>query len=119
MAEEKYRAKLGANAEELEDKGPFANYILVNPDTSKVYDFWQVILLAAMLTEFIVLPYNIATDVRKQLYDDDGNFTTALYIEFTIDIIFVLNMILTFATAFKGDFGWIESFPKIVINYIS
>jgi hypothetical protein len=39
MAEEKYRAKLGVS-EENPDKGPFANYILVNPDTSRTYDFW-------------------------------------------------------------------------------
>lgn len=65
MAEEKYKAKLGGAGDEQADKGTFANYILINPDTSRTYDFWQIILLAAMLTEFLMLPYNIATDVRK------------------------------------------------------
>lgn len=31
----------------------------------------------------------------------------------------VLNMAFTFVTAFKGDFGWIETFPKIALNYLS
>lgn len=72
-----------------------------------------------MLIEFVLLPYNIATDVRKQLYDEEGNYTNSFYIEFVIDIIFVMNMLFTFATAFKGDFGWIETWPQIILNYIS
>ena len=67
----------------------------------------------------MAFPYNVATDVRLQLYDADGDFTNFFYIEFVIDIVFVLNMILTFATAFRGDFGWIETFPQIVLNYVS
>ena len=71
-----------------------------------------------MLTEFVILPYNIATDVRKQLFNEDGTFRTMLYVEFTIDIIFVLKQVLTFCTAYRGDFGWIESFVAISLNYI-
>jgi len=119
MAEEKYRAKLGGNPDDQADKGAFANYILINPDTSRTYDLWQIILLAASLTEFVSFPYNVATDVRLQLYDEDNNFTNFFYIEFVIDIVFVLNMVCTFATAFRGDFGWIETFPQIVLNYVS
>jgi hypothetical protein len=40
MAEEKYKAKLGGAGDEQADKGTFANYILINPDTSRTYDFW-------------------------------------------------------------------------------
>jgi hypothetical protein len=40
MAEEKYKVELGVGEEGQADKGAFANYILVNPDTSRTYDLW-------------------------------------------------------------------------------
>jgi len=47
----------------MEKPNFFRSYLLIHPDTSRTYDFWQVIVLLSYLTEFCLMPYTVCTDV--------------------------------------------------------
>jgi len=55
----KYKAKY----DEPQNKGKtfFQTYLLVIPDNSRVYDFWQILMFAAYLVEFVLVPYTLAS----------------------------------------------------------
>lgn len=96
----------------------------MNPDSSRIYDIWQFVMIIAVCAEFVLMPYSICTDVKESLYefDSDGKITAflnQLYYEFIIDVVHVINMLMIFVTAIKGDFGWIETWPQIALAYIT
>jgi hypothetical protein len=92
--------------------------LLIHPDTSRTYDFWQCIVLLAYLTEFVLMPYVTCTDVESQIYDDDKSKSIIFYIEVTIDIILALNILFNFVTAVKIDLAYREEWTKIAYSYV-
>lgn len=102
-----------------EGSGLFYNYILINPDKSRVLLVWEFFFFFACILELGLVPYTVCTDINEMLYKKDGTKDTFYYMEVIIDIMWLINIIITFMVAVKKDFGMEQKFSQIACNYCS
>jgi hypothetical protein len=95
----------------------FRNYLLIHPETSRIIDLWEFIMLLAYLVEMILMPYTVFIDINLPKYEEFDCFN--YYAELTIDILHVINMYVCFNKALKTDLGWNTKCSFIMFNYIT
>jgi len=79
---------------------------------------WHILFFFAGLFELALVPYTICTGVNLMLYKEDGQNDTFFYMELIIDIMWLVNILVTFCTAVKKDFGLEDEFKQIAQNYL-
>lgn len=94
MGENAIKSKMKIkNAALNENKKSFyETYLLINPEKSKLYDIWSLLMLCTYLVEFVLIPYTIFVGHEELL--DNGN----RYYEILIDLMHVFNMIVILVT---------------------
>jgi hypothetical protein len=80
---------------------------------------WEFFFFFAGILELGLVPYTVCTDINNMLYKPDGTKETFFYLEIIIDIMWLINICLTFCTAVKKDFGMEVKFSQIAINYLT
>lgn len=93
-------------------KQSLSQSILINPKSAKkiLFDYFIYVVL---FISFILTPYNIAFHMETLL-----NYKPMRFMEFSIDCILCLNMILNFFENFKINKKWNTSVRKTVKRYL-
>lgn len=95
-----------------EEKPIFEKYFLINSSKSKYLALFKFLFLIAILIELILLPYTVCYGI------DYVYITYTSNVEYTIDIIWVINIILTFFVSLEND-GVVINKPKsIMVAYL-
>ena len=63
LIEDKEKHKLAKSNKSVSEGSFFKSYLLIKPDNSKFYDFWQVLMMATYLLTFWSVPYIVCTDI--------------------------------------------------------
>jgi len=92
-------------------KGFILTYLVKTPKTSKAYQVWEIICFFVLLCEFALVPYTICTHPKEVLE------VTYLF-EFVIDCLWILNMCVSFTTAFVKDVEIITDLREIAMKYL-
>ena len=87
-------------------------YIIIDPGTSRTYQIWEFIFLICMFIEFFMVPYTSCNDPEELLL-------STWRLEFAVDIIWFLNIIFSFCTAFKKDTDLITEPRAIACKYLT
>jgi len=108
------------NRKKLDDKKKktiFETYILIDPDKSKFYGFWQFIMLISCLAEFLMIPY--VTGCKDIALTTDKN-QEIFYYNVSVDFIWLCNIMVCFVTSHRDPVDLVISpNPKtIAISYI-
>lgn len=95
--------------EEIEQEEHPPPYIL--QPSSNIKSYWNSINIALLLYTAIYMPYRIS------FIDDDNTFQMVL--DWSIDSLFFIDIIITFFSAYEEADGYIESnWKKIAITYV-
>lgn len=86
-------------------------YLIKNPKSSRTYQIWEIIWFFVLICEFNLVPYTICTNPTEVL-----EYT--FLIEFVIDCLWILNMFMSFTTAFMKDVELITDLSEIAIKYL-
>jgi hypothetical protein len=116
MQQEKLKAKYGDGSMEKKPKSKslFNTYFLIDPDNSRPYFVWKIFFFLAGLLELVLTPYTICMGVNRMIFKDDlESREVNFYMELIIDIMWLINIFVTFCTAVKKDFGLEKEFSQI------
>ena len=93
----------------------FEKYILIDPDKSKGYVFWQFVLLLACLMEFLMVPFIIGcTEISNTSDKTQWIFSYNL----AVDGIWVCNIFVCFITSYRDQLELIKDPKTLAIAYI-
>jgi hypothetical protein len=114
--DEKFKKKrLDSDLEGFKKPSIFEKYILIDPDKSRGYTFWEMVLLLACTSEFLLVPYVIGcTDITKT--SDMTNYI--FFYNVVVDAIWVINIFVCFVTAFKDQLELIKNPKTLAIAYL-
>lgn len=111
-----YRLTADAKEKDEEDKELNQNWcernlIIKDPSDSKFYFFWELIFALALFVEFLLVPYTSCTNIIEVLDK------TEMY-EIIIDIVWLINIIVSFCTPFTRDVDRVNKCGEIAEKYI-
>lgn len=87
-------------------------YVMIKPENNKLYILWRFFFFCSILLSFIVIPLQLAT--KLEYFDE----ISVLNIELTLDVVWLLNIILCFITSEKLNTVWVNEFSKIAPRYL-
>jgi len=109
----KNRIKLKAALNKKEVKNFYQTYLLIDPQSSRLFDLWQLCMLASYLVEMVLIPYTVFVGYETMLHESTWQ------IEMAIDALHVVNIFVIVCTQTKGDGTGPETdFCKILSTYI-
>ncbi len=79
--------------EKKEDPKTCAEKMVIHPQKSGVKKFWDFVIFCCLAISLFFIPFTLAFDTEQILQKTRD-------IEFTFDVIFTLNIILNFFTAY-------------------
>ena len=88
------------------------NLVIKEPSQSRLYFLWELVFMSAFLIEIVLVPYTAC----RQNQDEDilnmehilNDYTKEL--EQVIDVIWVMNITLSFLTPFEQDISYNDKF---------
>jgi len=88
--------------------------IIKNPNENRLYFLWQIIFMIVFLIQIMLVPYTSCrtTEIMNILEESTKE------LEMVIDVIWILNILLSFLTPFEQDIGYNDRFGDIARNYI-
>lgn len=86
-------------------------YLVIDPIRSKIFIWWQLILLVALQVQFMLFPYTVCFQI-------DVTLPVTQNLELLIDVIFVLNIVVNFLTSLELDIDVDRNLKHIAIAYI-
>ena len=97
------------------------NLVIKEPSQSRLYFLWELVFMSAFLIEIVLVPY---TACRQNMDDEEiidmqiilSDYTKEL--EQVIDVIWIMNITLSFLTPFEVDISYNDKFQDIAKNYI-
>ena len=111
-----YRLTADAKEKDEEDKELNQNWcernlIIKDPSDSKAYLCWELLFLVALLMEGCLVPFTSCTDIQDVLE------VTVNY-EWAIDIIWLINIVISFCTPFTRDVDRVNRCGEIAEKYL-
>ena len=97
------------------------NLVIKEPSQSRLYFLWELIFMSAFLIEIVLVPY---TACRQDMENEDIIDMQIILNEYTkeleqvIDVIWIMNITLSFLTPFEVDISYNDNFKDIAKNYI-
>jgi len=90
------------------------NLIIKDPMQSRLYFLWEIIFMSAFLVEILFVPYTSCrtTEIMNILEESSS------VLEMTIDVVWILNITISFLTPFEQDIGYNDRFGDIARNYV-
>jgi hypothetical protein len=85
-------------------------YVMILPENNKLYNFWRFVFFCSILLSFIVIPLQLAT--KLEYFDETAR------VEFALDIVWLINIMLCFITSEKLNGVWINEFSTIAPRYL-
>jgi hypothetical protein len=96
--------------------------IIIQPQNSSWYSFWKGIVYLSIFYGYVIVPIHIGF-VLSELNSDKKNRNIILNaenereMELVLDVIFTIDIILTFITAYQKDGNWQPHIVHIGLNY--
>ena len=89
------------------------NLVIKEPSQSRLYFLWELVFMSAFLIEIVLVPY---TACRQNMDDEEiidmqiilSDYTKEL--EQVIDVIWIMNITLSFLTPFEVDISYNDKF---------
>lgn len=104
------------NKNDLEQKRNWCerNLIIKDPNSSRLYYLWEIVFLVAFLISIVLVPYTSCRGNEIEYILD--RYTKEL--EIFIDIVWIMNITLSFLTPYEQDMGLSDRFVDIARNYM-
>lgn len=104
------------NKNDLEQKRNWCerNLIIKDPNSSRLYYLWEIIFLVAFLISIVLVPYTSCRGNEIEYILD--RYTKEL--EIFIDVVWIINITLSFLTPYEQDMGLSDRFVDIARNYM-
>merc|ERR1719253_748507 len=103
---------LGDTDGQLKKKNCCQQYFIVDPTKNKLLPFWRLIFMGAIICELALVPYTACLGIEKF-------YRKNLQREQVIDIIWMLNIIISFCTATVRDGQLEREFKSIAKRYLT
>mmetsp|Transcript_5322 Transcript_5322/g.7125 ORF Transcript_5322/g.7125 Transcript_5322/m.7125 type:complete len:107 (+) Transcript_5322:281-601(+) len=88
------------------------NLVIKEPQQSRLYFLWELIFMSAFLIEIVLVPYtSCRQSTEPEILNMEGilnDYTKEL--EQVIDVIWVINITLSFLTPFEQDISFNDKF---------